>query len=138
MSQAITKIISGMANSENSFAVKAQVLIMLSLLAPHVPVTNEAQEYPAASARIRNFIEWMKEHYESPIGMAEAIAHTGMSKAHFHRCFRDATGTSLSRYLNRQRISVVRNMLQFSERIILDIALSCGFQSTSRFYKVFF
>ena len=54
--------------------VKGQVLTLLSLLAPHIPITNDELEYPAAPARIRNFIEWMKEHYESPIGMAEAMA----------------------------------------------------------------
>ena len=79
----------------------------------------------------------MREHSDQPITMQDALRQTGLSKAHFHRCFQDATGTSLSRYLNRHRISVAKNYLQFSERSMLDIAFSCGFTSTSYFYKVF-
>ena len=121
----------------NLFLAKAHTLLILAEIASHIPNKTPTEDFAPAPTRVRNFVEWLKEHYAEPIGISEALAKTNLSKAHFHRCFQDATGTSLSRYLNRIRISVAKNLLKFSERGILDIALSCGFQSTSRFYKVF-
>jgi AraC-like DNA-binding protein len=125
------------ANPADPFAAKAGTLNILRHFLNVLPDLEPQQDLPPAPARIRIFIDWLREHHAEPITMQDALKQTRLSKSHFHRCFHDATGTSLSRYLNRQRISVAKNLLKYSERGILDIALSCGFNSTSRFYEVF-
>jgi AraC-like DNA-binding protein/uncharacterized protein YjlB len=134
MSASIRDIID---HATDPFVAKSSALAILRHFVGLVPERSAEPEPAPAPARIRAFIAWLTEHHAEPITMDDALNHTQLSKSHFHRCFHDATGTSLSRYLNRERISVAKNLLAYSERSILDIALSCGFNSVSRFYEVF-
>ena len=122
---------------KDPFVAKASALTILRHFIGIIPTLSAEEELPPAPSRIQAFIGWLKEHHAEPITMADALRQTHLSKSHFHRCFHDATGTSLSRYLNRERISVAKNLLLHSQRSILDIALHCGFDSVSRFYEVF-
>jgi AraC-like DNA-binding protein len=122
---------------DDPFLAKAETLSIFRHFVGLLPELPPDQELPPAPARIHAFIDWLKEHHAEKITITDALQQTSLSKSHFQRCFRDVTGTSLSRYLNRERISVAKNLLAFSQRGILDIAFSCGFTSTSRFYDVF-
>lgn len=63
--------------------------------------------------------------------------HTGLTKEHICRTFRRYLGTSLTEYLNKQRINHAVNLLLYSNNSTLYIAYEAGFKSLSRFYHIF-
>jgi AraC-like DNA-binding protein len=65
--------------------------------------------------------------------------HLGLSKRALHRLF-EGSGTSLSRYVSQRRVARARAVLADpanAHRAIFDIALDCGFDNLSTFYRLF-
>jgi AraC-like DNA-binding protein len=63
----------------------------------------------------------------------------GLSKRALHRMFA-GSGTTLSRYVTRRRLARARAALAdpaIARRAIFDIALDCGFDNLSTFYRLF-
>ena len=61
----------------------------------------------------------------------------GISVRQLHLLF-EPTGTSYARYVQNRRIDRARLQLaQKAEKSVLDIAMACGFDSLSTFYRVF-
>lgn len=87
--------------------------------------------------RLRLMMRFIWEHYEEPITLADIAeaAHIGERTA--ERCFRDEIQTSPLLYLQSYRLRCAREMLLSTEDSILDIALACGFESSSYFDRIF-
>lgn len=62
---------------------------------------------------------------------------SGVSAAHFARCFRDAFGVPPHRYLLTRRIERAKALLRDTDAPILDIALETGWNSLGTFGRVF-
>ena len=61
----------------------------------------------------------------------------GVSRALFCRIFRQATGATPQKYLNRHRIRLASTELLYSDTPIKDIAARCGFADVHHFSRVF-
>jgi AraC-like DNA-binding protein len=89
---------------------------------------------------VRNHID---SHLATALPLSELAAVAGMSQFHFCRVFRDATGKSPHQYILAARIQAACRMLwgigraSPEARSILDIALTCGFGSSSHFSTQF-
>ncbi|MFM9925415.1 AraC family transcriptional regulator [Variovorax sp. H27-G14] len=80
----------------------------------------------------------------TPLLLAELATIAGMSPFHFCRVFRDATGKSPHQYILNARVQAACRLLwtagekgEKSGKRILDIALACGFGSSSHFSTQF-
>jgi len=60
-----------------------------------------------------------------------------MSRSHFHAVFRSVVGCTMIDYLTCVRIKAAQRMLAENDTTILQIAMDCGFRTTSRFYDAF-
>jgi AraC-like DNA-binding protein len=121
-------------------ALKARLLDLLATLTRWDRVQNafgQADPGPGEVAGMRQLLRHLEEHYADPLGVREAAALVGLGRSRFHETFRAATGTSFSGYLTRLRVSKAAQLLRKTSRGVLDIAFSCGFGSTSRFYEAF-
>lgn len=67
----------------------------------------------------------------------DAAAYCGLSYNHFSASFKKAVGRSFSDYITLLRLSEAEKLLISTEQSITDIALSCGFSSTSHFISRF-
>ncbi len=68
----------------------------------------------------------------------EAIAATlGVSRRHLDRRFRDALGRTAAEELRRLRIERARQLLEATNRKVLDIALDCGFSDAKSLSTAF-
>lgn len=90
---------------------------------------------PAQLAAVKAYIE---SHLESsrltPGSTARAL---GISVRQLHILFRP-TGTTFSRFVLMCRLQAARSvLLQEPERNVLDIALDCGIDSSTVFYRAF-
>ena len=91
-------------------------------------------------ARVRRHIE---ANLPSALTLGALAEMAGMSQFHFCRLFRDATGQSPHQYVLKARVDAACRLLWncgtagSGPRTVLDIALACGFGSSSHFSTQF-
>lgn len=78
-------------------------------------------------AKVENFIE----------GVPRLVQLSGKSHEHLCRVFKEKKNCTPTEYINLLKIKYAANLLICTDRNVLDIALSAGFDSLSYFYSVF-
>jgi AraC family transcriptional regulator len=76
-------------------------------------------------------------HLDDDLSLAALADQAGLSAFHLHRMFSAAAGETPKQYTLRLRLGRAAARLLTSEDSILDIALSCGFQSHEAFCRAF-
>jgi AraC family transcriptional regulator len=89
------------------------------------------------SARLRRVVEFMSSNIERPIRVAELAELCGLSKTHFGRAFKEASGKSPHGYLIWLRVEQAKHLLETTSMPILEIADKCGFGQPQYFATVF-
>ena len=77
------------------------------------------------------------QHFAEELDLAALAAEAGVSQSQLERRFRQLLGTSPGEYLLRVRVSASRALLESTDRMIADIALSVGFYDHSHFTRTF-
>jgi AraC-like DNA-binding protein len=81
--------------------------------------------------------KYIEAHISEPIYMKQLAKHIGMSEVSLSRYFRSRTGKTFPTYLNELRIARVCRLLAERDATIMELALSCGFDSYANFEKQF-
>jgi AraC family transcriptional regulator len=115
----------------NVLAVR--LLRQYSVSKSHLPV----YEGGLPQRQLLQVSEYIHEHLNQDIKLADLAELIGMSQFHFSHQFKQASGTSPHQYLLQQRIEQAKLLLKQSDRSIVDIALECGFNSHSHLSKTF-
>ena len=105
-------------------------------------ISNEAHKTRTSGAatgadKISELITHIKMVPDMNITVAEAAAFCHMSKPHFARVFRQTTGVSTMKFLQQIRIERAKELLDFTDSSVAEIAQSCGFQDQNYFARVF-
>ncbi len=79
----------------------------------------------------------LHERFAERIALDDLAAQAGVSAGYLGELFKERTGESVHRYLMRLRIERARALIAQSDRSFTDIALSCGFEDSSYFARVF-
>lgn len=83
----------------------------------------------------------VKEHIEGSLGCKIEIATLAglaqLSECHFSRAFGQSVGTPPHRYIVARRIAIARELIQLTNRPLIDIALELGFSDHSHFTRSF-
>ncbi len=82
-------------------------------------------------------IRYIDEHLDETLSLAAVARVAGMSKFHFCRQFRNATGLLFREYLARRRIARAKELMQETGRRITEIFHYVGFKDMSHFGRVF-
>ncbi|MBW4632873.1 MAG: AraC family transcriptional regulator [Iphinoe sp. HA4291-MV1] len=82
-------------------------------------------------------LEYINEHLNQDIKLADLAALLGMSQFHFSHLFKQAIGTAPYQYLLQQRVERAKQLLKQTDQSIMDIAFLCGFSSHSHLSKQF-
>lgn len=72
-------------------------------------------------------LDWMTEHLEDDITVAQLSARTHTSPRTFARKFLAETGTTPHRWLTQQRVDAAAGLLEATDFSLEDIAAKCGF-----------
>jgi transcriptional regulator GlxA family with amidase domain len=80
---------------------------------------------------------YMNSHYARPLTVAGLARMAGLSRAHFIRAFRAATGTTPRQYLQARRIDRARELLVRTPMPITTICETVGFHSLGSFSSLF-
>ena len=108
-----------------------QMLFVMSAM----PNLYEPHTY--ADERITRIIQYINENYNRITDIAQIAEHFFISKYHLCRYFRKNLGIPLMAYLNTIKITEACNMMKRGCSNMTQIALECGFNSSSYFCKVF-
>jgi len=76
-------------------------------------------------------------HLDEDLSLAALAAHAGLSPFHLHRVFTNAAGETPKQFTLRLRLGRAAAMLLTSDESVLNVALSCGFQSHEAFCRAF-
>lgn len=87
--------------------------------------------------QVLQVLEYINEHLNQDIKLADLARLLGMSQFHFSHVFKQSVGTTPYQYLLQQRVERAKQLLKQTERSIMDIAFLCGFNSHSHLSKQF-
>lgn len=87
--------------------------------------------------KLRQITDWMAAHVDEEFNLDRLAAQVGLSKFHFHRLFKSATGVSPSRYHINLRMDVARRLLRETKKSVVAVALEVGYANPSHFAQLF-
>jgi AraC family transcriptional regulator len=82
-------------------------------------------------------VQFMHEHLDAPLSVAEVAQHIGVGVTHFSQTFKAATGVTPHRYLLRARIERGSELLRMTSLSVGEIAAGVGFAGQSHFCTAF-
>ena len=88
-------------------------------------------------ARMAPLFDFLDKHHAQPIRVEQAARLLHMSKSHFMRFFRTATGSPFVVYLNGLRISRAQQLLATTGADVATVGQEVGFGDQSYFCDVF-
>jgi AraC family transcriptional regulator len=88
-------------------------------------------------SRINKVIDYVNNNLDKSISLEELASIAFFSPFHFHRIFVAITGESVNHFTNRIRLEKTARLLKFSTHPISDVAMECGFSSSSTFSRAF-
>ena len=79
--------------------------------------------------RLSELLDWVGSHLDEPHTLDALADRARMSRRTFTRRFREATGTTVGRWLRGQRLALAQRLLESTRRPIDRIAVDAGFGS---------
>lgn len=89
-------------------------------------------------ARVNRAVDYITAHLDQPLRLEQVARAACFSPYHFHRIFRALLGETLASFVKRVRLE--RSVFLLSHRDgarLTDVALACGFASSSDFSRSF-
>ncbi|MFJ1760056.1 helix-turn-helix domain-containing protein [Amycolatopsis sp. NPDC088138] len=124
------------ARASALYADSAQAFLCMHLLEHHTG-RNAVKALGRDEARVRKAEQFMHDNLSDAIRLADIAAAVHLSPYHFLRLFREATGETPRRYLERLRLRKATARLERERTSIADIAIACGFGSAQHFAALF-
>lgn len=88
--------------------------------------------------RTNRAIDYIVRNLSSPLRLEDVARAAMFSPFHFHRIFRALMGETLNQFVKRQRIERALYLMSHApNRSLTEIALECGFSSSSDFSRSF-
>ena len=82
-------------------------------------------------------LDYIDAYLDKNIKLVDLAQLLDMSPFHFSRLFKQSIGMTPHQYLSQQRVERAKQLLKKTDRLIIDIALECGFSSHSHLSKQF-
>ena len=88
--------------------------------------------------RVNRAIDHIVRNLAQPLSLEEVSRAASFSPFHFHRVFKSLLGETLNQFVKRQRLERALYMMSHApKRSLTDVALDCGFSSSSDFSRSF-
>ncbi|TCM50676.1 AraC-like DNA-binding protein [Rhizobium sp. PP-F2F-G48] len=133
IAQAIRAIGSELAG-ENPYAkllVEGLAVTIIAQLARKEGLITTRRTGGLSTANLNRILRKIDENLSGDLSLTELSTLTGLSVPHFCRAFKETIGTPPHAYILHRRIERAKDLLGRSRRCLTDIALDCGFSSSS-------
>ena len=81
-------------------------------------------------------IDYIESHLHEKLDLETVAGAVHYSKYHLHRMFTGTVGLTIHDYVQRRQLTEAAKMLVLSDRPILEIALSAGYESQQSFTDI--
>jgi AraC family transcriptional regulator len=109
-------------------------------LARSYGVTDEEPHSSSPSLpghKLRQITDWIAEHLTEEFSLDRLAVQAGLSRFHFQRLFKAATGVPPSQYHINLRMNEARRLLRETKMGVVDVALEIGYANPSHFARLF-
>lgn len=89
------------------------------------------------NAYVRKALQYIAEHYDSPLMLPEVASQLGVSPNYFSTLFHKTVGVSFREYICRVRVEQSKQLLLSTQYSLNDIAIAVGFSDQSYYCKAF-
>lgn len=120
-----------------SYLIQMIVLIGRRYTAPLGEPAERAVRQPDYVEKFLYVCDYINQHFDESLTLDDAAALAGFSKFYFTRLFKQFTGVSFYKYLNRRRIMYAEQLLIEPQTSVTEAAIRSGFGSLSAFIRMF-
>lgn len=127
------------SSPDSQLVLEETILTAVSTVARAV-VTNHKpprRPKPAATGRMAAIFEYIDAHLGSELTLTELSSLVAMSKYHFLRTFKHASGMTPHQYILGRRLRAAATALRNTENSVARVALDLGFFDLSTFNHFF-
>ena len=117
--------------------IQQQMLCFWKALYELTRMLQKSQNVSVDDHRIKQMLTFIAEHYAEPLQLADIAAAAYMSPRACGRCFQSQLGTTPFAYLMDYRTQRAGELLASTTLPVGEIALQCGFFSSSYFGRIF-
>ena len=86
---------------------------------------------------LRRVVEFINDNLTEDLILSDIAGVAGKSQYHLTRLFKQSTGTSITRYVQSQRVKLAQTLLANQNLSVTEISHRIGYTSHSRFSAVF-
>lgn len=123
---------------ERISAVLYQIAIEFMLQLKHNGGSARIPDRDRQEKRLEAAIDWMKQNVGAPADIAQLAEKLHISRQHLCRLFQQKFGVSTKEYMTKLKIlQAQKDLVEFAEKSVADVAESLGFVNTSHFARVF-
>jgi AraC family transcriptional regulator len=90
-----------------------------------------------AKHKLRRATEYISEHLDGELALADIAGAVELSPYHFARAFKQATGLTPHQFLIKARIERAKSLLAETELPIVEVSHRAGFKNQSHFTTIF-
>src|SRR5882762_5769260 len=94
-------------------------------------------EMESSQGRFAALFDHLRTHLAAPLTVERLAARACMSPRHFARAFREETGITPAKAVERLRADAARAMLESGARSVQEVAQHCGFHDPERMRRAF-
>lgn len=95
------------------------------------------EEKKGYSATVKKALGYIHQHYREGISLVEAAECAGVNSSYLSKLFKDEVGIGFVEYLNDVRLERAKELMNQSDRKLIEIMDESGFYSYSNFFGLF-
>ncbi|MDJ0633438.1 MAG: AraC family transcriptional regulator [Xenococcaceae cyanobacterium MO_188.B29] len=114
-------------------------ILAVNLLRHHTAIKPRLPIYEGGlpPRQLQQVLDYIDTHLAQNIKLTDLARLLDMSQFYFSRLFKQSIGITPHQYVSQQRVERAKQLLKKTDRLIVDIALECGFNSHSHLSKQF-
>lgn len=120
----------------NEYQLEGSLYQFFSVLARNLEIEADKRTEDD-NLYLRKAVEYIQNHYSYPLQINEIAAYVGINRSYLYTLFKEQYGLSPKEYLTNFRITRAAQLLEITELSIESVAMSCGYQDTLGFSKIF-
>lgn len=124
----------------DAYLLLIRLLDELARSEDHNLLADRAFSYDGSSRtgdRLQRIQQFVNDHYQRKITLAEVAARVNLSEQSFSRFFSQAMGRPFFRFLNEYRINMACRLLLETDANVSNVGYDCGYDTLPFFYREF-
>ncbi|MGL6314268.1 AraC family transcriptional regulator N-terminal domain-containing protein [Vibrio sp. WXL103] len=140
LENALERLMNALLSATDSKVIGEALLkevIYRVLQSPHAQALYSAMLLNTSEHKMASVIDYIKKHYAQRLSVADLAAMSAMSSSHFHREFKNITGSSPIQFIKRIRLSRARSLIVHDNCRSNIAADKVGYRNLSQFSRDF-